>query len=529
MTVYVQTYKHALEQQAAILNELQQAIDAMSCDDEVAQVAEATALPAPKVSDFEPYDEEAHNAAKLSSASSRQSSSSSSSSSSVTSSAKTLRGFLRKKLTSSSSGSSITSSSAGAQNADADASSSSSSTAAAAAASAADQKMSNAHFGVPLEVLTKREGTNLPSVLKHLVEQSIKHGGTHTRGIFRLAADKNFLQTFTSKADNEGVFIEIEEPIDAGQLIKNWLRALPEPIIPNTLYEEIMKPGQALTTFEKLEEPNKTVVGFVIKFLQFMNRPMFVSETMMGASNLASMFAPCLIRCPYHDLSKSLFAAEKESTFVEDLIGQLDTDRFPSFDTIDQSVRPPPVAQEEQSADDIGPPPPSVSPITPEPPPIASPILTEPEYTELSSPSSSPQPQPAPDPPALDRPHPPPVLVAPKGRALPSAPDAKSPVQPPPPMPIPSSNSGSPSPQPSPSSTEVTAVSRQCPPPRPRSTIHLNVDKVRNQISQIRTSNTVEDATASDDDGEIDTPTMDAPEPPLESPRGDAPEPPAEV
>jgi len=537
MTVYVNTHKHALEEQMAILNDLQQVVDTVNSSDEIAQVTEATAIPAPKNQDFQPYtgEESASTASATPSSHSRPTSVGPAGSSSPGS--KTLRGFFRKKLTQSASLSSTLSNSSYASDSEASYSNS-------------EQKSSNSHFGVPLDVLTKREGNNLPSILKFLVEQTIKHGGTHARGIFRLAADKAFIQAFTLRADCEGEFMEVKDPIDGGQLIKNWLRALPEPVIPTALYEEIVKPNQALKTFEKLQEPNKTVVGFVIKFLQFMNRPMFVGETMMGASNLSSMFAPCLIRCPYRDLSKSLIAAEKESSFVEDLIGQLDTDSFPSFDTKDESVRPPPV--EVPNTADLGPPP-AVSPDIP-PPPVSPNPEAPPSSSSASSSTPTPTPTPVaagttptttpesvktpdPDPVPIiptaqkpSRPHPPPVIVSTRAKIVAVTPEAGSPlssssssssssVHPPPPMPMRSSSNSASSPSPAQRTSNSPSLQRPPGRPKPQSSLHESVEKVRTQLAKMQTQDS-EDAPS--------TPPMTAPEPPcLESPKGDAPEPPS--
>jgi len=256
----------------------------------------------------------------------------------------------------------------------------------------------NSQFGVPLATLLERDGTPVPKVIKFLIEQLILLGGPHTEGIFRLVGDKAVINNFRFNADANGTLTPLHDAIDAAVLIKNWLRALPEPAVPTALYEKVIScPGSAVSVFEEIPEPNKTLVGFIIKFLQFMNDEGFIRYTMMNSPNLASMLAPCLINCPYEDLSKRLISAEKEKNFIMELIGRLDTSPFPTFCTTELKPIPPlnPDPLQVPPDYDIPPPvavksPPQTSPVSPNvPPPVdVSPPVVAGDHSVTSPPAT---------------------------------------------------------------------------------------------------------------------------------------------
>ena len=249
-----------------------------------------------------------------------------------------------------------------------------------------------AQFGVPLATALERDETPVPQAIKFLIEQLISLGGPHTKGVFRLVGDKEEIEHFRSVADGTGTLTPLKDPIDASVLIKNWLRALPEPPVPTDLYEKVIDcQGEAIKVFEEIPEPNKTLVGFIIKFLQFMNGEQFINYTMMNAPNLAAMLTPCLVVCPYEDLSKQLICAEKEKSFILELISTLDTSSFPTFDTTENKPIPP------LKTDDVERPPayknpssPSISPSTSQSEGLdaVTPVSTTPTTTEPKSPTT---------------------------------------------------------------------------------------------------------------------------------------------
>jgi len=286
-----------------------------------------------------------------------------------------------------------------------------------------------AQFGVSLAAMVERDGTPVPSVIKFLVEQLISLGGPHTEGVFRLTGDKEAIYNFRYVADSTGALTPLKEAIDVAVLIKNWLRALPEPPVPADMYEKaVNSQGTAVNVFEEIPEPNKTLIGFIIKFLQFMNDEQFVKYTMMNSSNLASMLAPCLMNCPHEDLSVRLINSEKEKNFVMELISNLDTSRFPEFDKTELRPVPPLSPSSCQAPSTFTPTSPSNS-----------------ESFDLPPPDVPPPDIPAPDgvapPPAVPALGPPPVQLPKQpppsgGVAPPPAAGAQKPATVPPPRPF---------------------------------------------------------------------------------------------
>lgn len=63
---------------------------------------------------------------------------------------------------------------------------------------------------------------------------------------------------------------------------------------------------------------------YVIQFLQELVP--YSDVTLMGAENLAMVFAPSFLRCPYQDYNKALTAADKEKAFILELIRTLPRD-----------------------------------------------------------------------------------------------------------------------------------------------------------------------------------------------------------
>ena len=155
------------------------------------------------------------------------------------------------------------------------------------------------------------ERTKLPWILTALCQKIIKLNGTTTRGIFRIEAEKigiNTQREYLSKWDSD----KITSCHTAACLLKQWLRELKEPLIPNHLYEEAIDVGQRT---EEGESPEKTVTEFVgqmrvnyepnywallylVKFLRIFAAPKVAAQTGMNDDNLATIFAPNVMRSP---------------------------------------------------------------------------------------------------------------------------------------------------------------------------------------------------------------------------------------
>ena len=126
----------------------------------------------------------------------------------------------------------------------------------------------------------------------------------------------------------------------AASLLKIWLRDLYEPLIPDAFYDEcialavnldkdsVTKPEKAkrLAAFvTRLPELNALVLMYLIRFLQLFAQTSVSIATKMDDNNLATVFAPNVLRCPSHDPMVIMENTRKEMTYVKHLIQCLET------------------------------------------------------------------------------------------------------------------------------------------------------------------------------------------------------------
>ena len=129
----------------------------------------------------------------------------------------------------------------------------------------------------------------------------------------------------------------------AASLFKQWFRELYEPLIPDHLYDEAISLGQQLEDVADYDnhKPREMVRDFVqtkltlelnyhtllylINYLQRFAAPDTVARTKMNEANLATIFAPNILRCPSTDAIVMIQNAAKEKAFVKNLIKGLDT------------------------------------------------------------------------------------------------------------------------------------------------------------------------------------------------------------
>ena len=96
-----------------------------------------------------------------------------------------------------------------------------------------------------------------------------------------------------------------------------------------SFYAEAVRVGEdsaaAISLVSRLPDMHRTVLSFLIRFLQLFARPEVATVTKMDASNLSMVFAPNFLRCPYKDPIVIMENTRKEMAFVKTLIHDLDT------------------------------------------------------------------------------------------------------------------------------------------------------------------------------------------------------------
>lgn len=177
----------------------------------------------------------------------------------------------------------------------------------------------NALIGVPLKNLKKdREAKMLPEAATFFVDALLRLGAEDANGIFKKNGKYVEIEKF-KKSLNTGVFAMPSDVHVCASVFKLWIRSLPEPLIPGALYEDALRcevDDEAHKLYERLEEPAKSLVAYIAHFLAHMAQDAVRARTMMNDANIASVFAPCFMKCPYADVNQMLAAQEKQTNFV---------------------------------------------------------------------------------------------------------------------------------------------------------------------------------------------------------------------
>ncbi|KAL7415284.1 hypothetical protein BDY24DRAFT_382457 [Mrakia frigida] len=141
----------------------------------------------------------------------------------------------------------------------------------------------------------------VPIILPFLANGILALGGACTEGIFRVPGDGDGVAMLKDRIDRGQYQLSgVDDPNIPASLFKLWLRELQEPLIPPTKYNAALAvagdPDAVCDLIRTLPRINRAVVVFTISFLQLLLAHQ--TETKMTEMNLATIFAPNLLRCP---------------------------------------------------------------------------------------------------------------------------------------------------------------------------------------------------------------------------------------
>jgi hypothetical protein len=186
-------------------------------------------------------------------------------------------------------------------------------------------------FGGTLEDVMKFQKDlvelDIPIVLVALTSALIKTG-TDQEGIFRVPGNKTRIDGLKARiAEGDYDFDDERANIhDLASLLKEWLQSLKDPVIPASLYEKctesVSKPKECIAVVEELPQLNKSVLKYIISFLQtHVLRPEIQKITRMDIKSVATTFAPCLMRSPeVSDMQVMMANIQQEIKFVVNLL-----------------------------------------------------------------------------------------------------------------------------------------------------------------------------------------------------------------
>jgi len=183
----------------------------------------------------------------------------------------------------------------------------------------------NPTFGVSLETLMEKQKARfpdleIPRIIPVLTDSILKLDAIRTEGIFRVPSSAEEVKQMKHEFDEGNYdcvkqFTNVHTPC---ALLKLWLRDLPTPIIPSNVYDACTEtPDKGyeliLATSSNLHQK---VISYLINYMQKLAVPEISEITKMNKDNLAMVFSPSFLRCPYQDYNKALLASDKEKAFV---------------------------------------------------------------------------------------------------------------------------------------------------------------------------------------------------------------------
>ncbi|XP_028460442.1 neuroendocrine protein 7B2 [Perca flavescens] len=162
-------------------------------------------------------------------------------------------------------------------------------------------------FGVPLEILPRQYIPVFGLVPCFLVDACsflLERAGTV--GLFRKPGSLPRIKTIRAKLNRGEGCLSTALPYDVATLIKQFCRELPEPLFPLELHAALLK-AQSLSNLQDrtsalqllsclLPARNSSCLHYLFDFLSAVSQR--CPENLMTSSNLAIVFAPCLLPPP---------------------------------------------------------------------------------------------------------------------------------------------------------------------------------------------------------------------------------------
>ncbi|NXK38824.1 MYO9B protein, partial [Piprites chloris] len=185
------------------------------------------------------------------------------------------------------------------------------------------------HFGVSVSSLTS-ERNSVPVVMEKLLEYVEMHG-LYTEGIYRKSGSANRMKELKQllQADPNSVKLENYPIHTITGILKQWLRELPDPLMPSAQYNDFLRAVELpekqeqlcaiYSVLEQLPQANHNTLERLIFHL--VKVALIEDVNRMSPNALAIVFAPCLLRCPdTSDPLTSMKDVSKTTMCVEMLI-----------------------------------------------------------------------------------------------------------------------------------------------------------------------------------------------------------------
>ncbi|XP_053145747.1 protein FAM13B isoform X4 [Hemicordylus capensis] len=157
-------------------------------------------------------------------------------------------------------------------------------------------------FGVPLDELQQegQPGSEVPLIVRHVVDYIEEHGGLEQEGLFQVNGNAETVEWLRQRYDN-GEDVDLVKEADvpsAISLLRLFLQALPEPVIPGALHVHLIQLSQdnedefgrkLRFLLQQLPPLNYSLLKFLCRFLANVASH---HEEIWSASSLAAVFGP---------------------------------------------------------------------------------------------------------------------------------------------------------------------------------------------------------------------------------------------
>jgi len=172
-------------------------------------------------------------------------------------------------------------------------------------------------FGISLDALAVRDNKYIPTILEYLVTLLEEKGAIKEEGIFRISGVKYEIEKLKESIEDDPnvnlrVLPESQDINNIADLLKLWLRSLPQPLFPISIYNDIIDVTSLMSIEDKIIAIQSTINNVsvvhkncIVYLMGFLNKiSLNVSVNKMGPVNLATVIGPNIIFVEDIDVKK---------------------------------------------------------------------------------------------------------------------------------------------------------------------------------------------------------------------------------
>eukprot|EP01132_Coremiostelium_polycephalum_P005064 gene5064-6303_t len=173
----------------------------------------------------------------------------------------------------------------------------------------------------------EEDGDDVPIILNVLIDKIKDSNGLKSEGLFRINGNLQLVETLSTEGfDPESEDLEVDVNTWCS-LLKKWVRELPEPLIPDHLYDSFVN-CKTIESMESIIAQIEPIVFYKVLdrlglFFGEMLQQENIDSTKMDIDNLAIILTPTLFNAKYQDVS-----AQNLSNIVNQQKQQLQSVKF---------------------------------------------------------------------------------------------------------------------------------------------------------------------------------------------------------